>query len=404
MKTPQQLAHWLTRCWQRKDWREQHLLPGGQAWPLRLPIGLPDSQTFLQDGSALRQHLQQWQAVSDRQLGQVVWTQHRFRGASDTVAVPTHWVLDKPSQYLQAVRQLGGAASAEIAQDYHALQTVLAHADPCFHRLLVRRLSLWRDTPLDSVLIALRMAMELQPQCAQGKPLRALALQGNDSKFFERHASLLKALLDERFDGAASREGLAAFLGASEDADHWLLVIPLAPDLLPFQRLRLSTQELQHTALPGQHVLLVENEQCAHLLPQQLPGTIAVLGAGLDLEWLRAPWLRQRAVAYWGDMDTWGLKMLATARRHVPHLQALMMDHPSFEAHAQQAVTEPMPTSLDAYWQDLLPHEQELAQWLGQQGCGRLEQEFLQPAWVLQHLNKWLAHSQPPGTCQLNSQ
>lgn len=390
MKTPQQLAHWLTRCWQRKDWREQHLLPGGQAWPLRLPIGLPDSQTFLQDGNALRQYLQQWQAVSDKQLGQVIWTQHRFRGASDAVPVPTHWVLDKPSQYLQAVHQLGGAASAEITQDYRALQTVLAHADPCFHRLLVRRLNLWRDTPLDSVLTALRMAMELHPQCAQGKPLRALALQGNDSKFFERHASLLKALLDERFDGAASREGLAAFLGASEDADHWLLVIPLAPDLLPFQRLRLSTQELHHTALPGQRVLLVENEQCSHLLPKHLADTIAVLGAGFDLEWLSAHWLQQRHVAYWGDIDTWGLKMLALARRKLPHLQALMMDIASFETHSQQAVAEPITANLDEIFQTLSATEQCLAQWLSLQPCGRLEQEFLNPVWVKHTLEEWI--------------
>ncbi|MDO4968372.1 MAG: DUF2220 family protein, partial [Comamonadaceae bacterium] len=101
--------------------------------------------------------------------------------------------------------------------------------------------------------------------------------------------------------------------------------------------------------------------------------------------------LQERHVAYWGDMDSWGLQMLATARRHLPHLQALMMDRPSFEAHAQHAVSEPVPTTLDAHWHDLLPHEQELAQWLGQQGCGRLEQEFLRTQWVQQHLTQWLA-------------
>ena len=392
MKTPQQLAHWLTRCWQRQDWREKQLLPGTPgAWPRRLAIGLPDSQVFLQNGSALRQHLQQWHSVADRGMGTVLWTEHRFRGASAALRIPTHWELAKPSQYLQAVRQLGGSSGTAIAREYSALQTVLGQVDPCFHRLLVRRLALWRDTPVEAVVTAARIAMELQPQCAQGKPLRALALQGNDSKFFERHAALLKALLDERFDGAASREGLAAFLGASEEADHWLLVLPLAPGLLPFGRLRLSTQELRHTPLPGQRVLLVENEQCAHHLNITLPDTVAVLGAGLDLEWLNAPWLQERHVAYWGDMDSWGLQMLATARRHLPHLQALMMDRPSFEAHAQHAVPEPVPTTLDAHWHDLLPHEQELAQWLGQQGCGRLEQEFLRTQWVQQHLTQWLA-------------
>lgn len=393
MKSPQQLAQVLARYWQRNDWRTTHLLPPSEGWPLRLSIGLPDSQTFLEQPALLREHLQQWQAVTDSGIGEVEWTQRRFRAASEPVHMPAHWVIHRPSQYLQAIRQFGGRAQAHIVQEYQVLQAVLAQVDPALHHVLVRRLALWRETPLQAIITAARMAMELGPQCAQGKPLRALALQGNDSKFFERHGALLRLLLDERFDGAASREGLTAFLGACDDADHWLLVLPLQPDLLPFPRLRLSTRELQHMALPGQRLLLVENEQCAHHLPRTLPGTVAVLGSGLDLEWLSATWLQQRQVGYWGDIDSWGLKMLATARRHLPHLHALMMDRHSFEAHAQHAVPEPVSTTLDTHWHDLLPHEQELAQWLGQQGCGRLEQEFLQPVWVQQHLAEWLAHT-----------
>ena len=61
--------------------------------------------------------------------------------------------------------------------------------------------------------------------------------------------------------------------------------------------------------------------------------TIAVLGAGLNLGWLAAPWLRGRSVAYWGDLDTWSLHMLASARGHLPHLQALLMDRATFDTH-----------------------------------------------------------------------
>ncbi len=55
-----------------------------------------------------------------------------------------------------------------------------------------------------------------------------------------------------------------------------------------------------------------------------------MLGAGLNLGWLAAPWLQERTVAYWGDLDTWGLHMLAIARGHVPHLHALLMDRATF--------------------------------------------------------------------------
>lgn len=120
-----------------------------------------------------------------------------------------------------------------------------------------------------------------------------------------------------RFDSAASTQGLVAFLNASPEDDHWLLVAPLAPGLLPFARQRVPTTELHATALTAMaitHVLLVENERCLHQLPQPLAGTVAILGAGLNLNWLNTPWLQHRRVAYWGDLDTWGLHMLTTNR------------------------------------------------------------------------------------------
>jgi hypothetical protein len=59
------------------------------------------------------------------------------------------------------------------------------------------------------------------------KPLRALAIAGNDSKFMERHEALVPKLLDERFKGQPGELGLEAFLDALDEGDHWLLVAPL---------------------------------------------------------------------------------------------------------------------------------------------------------------------------------
>lgn len=91
------------------------------------------------------------------------------------------------------------------------------------------------------------------------------------------------------------------------------LVVPLQPELLPFKRLRLTTSELAETPLPASRLLVVENEQCVHLLPEVLPDTLAVLGSGLDLQWLVSAHLAGKQIAYWGDMDIWGLLMLARA-------------------------------------------------------------------------------------------
>ncbi|MCZ2406739.1 MAG: DUF2220 family protein [Burkholderiales bacterium] len=387
MKSPQELAARLAQQWNSADWRERQLLGTAAAWPLTLSIGQPDTAVFLNDAALLRKHLQQWRAVEQQDLGSVQWQERRYRGGSDAVAVPTHWQLTRPSQYLAAIRHFKAPGHAQVQADYARLGAIIAAVEhPGFQRLLVRRLVQWRETPAEAVITAARISLQLAPGCAQGRPLRTLALQGNDSKFFERHARLLTALLDARFDGACSRQGLVDFLGAMAEDDHWLLVAPLAPGLLPFARQRVRASELRATPLPAHHILLVENESSLHQLPQPLPHTIAVLGAGLNLGWLDAPWLRERHVAYWGDLDTWGLHMLATARGHLPLLRPLLMDRACFDAHAAHAVAEPAPAPPPA---TLLPDEMALDAHLRTLAHGRLEQEFLPPALVARALQDW---------------
>ena len=388
MRSPEQLAEPLARQWQRSDWREAHLLPNPGAWPLRLDVGAPSADSFRSASPALRQHLQAWRAVSERGPGSVQWTPRSYRGGAAPLDVPVQWTLERPSEALAAITRFAVNGHAEIAADYQALVAVLAQVDAPFQRLLLRRLALWRHLPTEQVATAARVALQLTPGCAAGKPLRALAVAGNDSKFFERHASLLKALLDERFDGEASRQGLSDFLGASPEGEHWVLVAPLDAGLLPFRRQRVPTSELQHSALPAQRILLVENERSLHQLPTPLPQTIAVLGSGLNLAWLTAPWLQACDVAYWGDIDTWGLAMLASARRHLPQLHALLMDRATFDAHAERAVAEPVQAS-ELSQSGLLAHEVALAQHLRTLDKGRLEQEFLPAEAVACAVRQW---------------
>lgn len=394
MQSPTHLVTQLARAWQRADWRERQLLQAASAWPLRLPIAAPTATQFRDDSAAVAQHLQTWRAVAAQGLGRVHWQARQYQAAAAPVELPVLWELAKPSDYLAAIRALRPAGHADIAADYQALAAVLARVDAPFHRLLLRRLALWRGVPVENVATAACMALQLAPGCAQGRPLRALAVAGNDSKFFERHAALLTALLDVRFDGEASRAGLAAFLDASADDEHWLLLAPLAPGLLPFSRLRVAASELALTPLPARRILLVENERCLHLLQalMPVPDCIAILGAGLNLAWLAAPWLRQRRVAYWGDIDTWGLTLLARAREHVPTLTPLLMTREVFDHHLTSAVSEIVPAG-ECPPISLTETERELYRFLLTCDQGRLEQEFISPEIVFPVIRNWAGRS-----------
>lgn len=378
MKSPEDIAAQLARQWRNADKREALLLDAGE-WPQRISIGKPTPAMFERQTAQVREYKARWQMV---RAGQVRWEAVRFRSAAEPVQLPSYWELSSPGEWAQA------AGDEEVQLEQQRLDVFLHRTDPRFHPLLIRRRSLWRERTDEEVILATRLALELKPGIANGAPLRSLGLAGIDSKFIERHAALITALLDLCHDGQASELGLVGFLDAADEGEHWLLIAPLASGVLPFVQQRVRARELRDTPLPASRILIVENERCLHLLPE-LPDTIAILGAGLDLAWLRADWLHQRSLMYWGDMDTWGLTMLARARCLQPHLQARLMNRDLFECHATaMAVAEPVTAGQEPP-EGLTSDEQAFYRHLLHLQNGRIEQEFLPSEAVIPALSCW---------------
>jgi hypothetical protein len=141
--------------------------------------------------------------------------------------------------------------------------------------------------------------------------------------------------------------------------------------------------------LPGSRLLIVENESCQHQLPEA-KDTIAVLGAGFDLSWTEGQWLVTKRVAYWGDIDSWGLQFLAKARMAIPHLEPLLMTEDDFNEFSNAAVCEPViaGTSVPV---GLTDAESKLYCRLIQESRGRLEQEFLPLKKVQPSIGEWVS-------------
>ena len=378
MKSPAELSQRWARQWEVADNREQRLLLA-EVWPVSLPIGKPTPAQFTRQTDLIREHLQRWRAVT---IGRVIWETVAFRSGSEPMEVPVKWVLSNPSEWVAA------CGDPLIVRDYERLDRLVSAVGPLFRRALVRQRQLLQDKPEAEIIKATEVAMALTPGSAAGRPLRALSVCGIDSKFFERHRGLLIHLLDERFDGQVSELGLEAFLDAPDEGQHWLLVAPLSPELLPFSQQRVRARELAATPLPASHILIVENERCLHQLAK-LPNTIAVLGSGLNLEWMNATWLKDKRIAYWGDIDTWGLVMLAAARRRQPHLEPLLMDRELFDAtcstlsvNERRPAGEQPPEGLTAPEKDFYQHLRNLEK-------GRIEQEFLLRETVVAALESW---------------
>jgi hypothetical protein len=377
LKHPNELKQRLAQQWQNPDLRSRRLLNAGE-WPLSLPIGIPSAGS-LERPATLREHIQRWKMVS---VGRVEWTEKSYRKASAPLAIPVYWVLDKPSEWIAACEQ------ADIEQEFQHLAQIIAAIDPLFHDIILRQRQQVMTREADDIILAGKVALALSPRCAEGKPLRALSIEGCDSKFFERFRQLLILMLSARYGDTVKALGLEAFLDAADDADHWLLVAPLNSALLPFTQQRVRASELFNTPLPASRILIVENEKCLYQLPV-LPYTIAILGAGLHLNWLSAEWLLHKQVGYWGDIDTWGLCMLATARKYLPRVTPLLMNRESFDQVGRQAaVCEPENAGEDPP-ETLTTEESALYRHLLSLEKGRLEQEFLPERWVHCGLKAW---------------
>lgn len=389
MKSPAELKIVLRRQWEKAILREARLLRTVSAWPIQLTIGRPSPRRMSHALDEVKQHIQAWRQV---RVGQVVWEPIRYRVTSTAVDIPIAWKLSKPTEWIEAT------GDSSIRHEFQSMAMLVEHT-PCeFHSLFIRRRALWLGKTLAEVLQASRLAKALAPGCANGLPLRMISLEGIDTKFFERNARLVTALLDVRFEGEVSVIGLENFLGALQESEHWLLVVDLDGSLLPFKKMRIRSSELKDVALPGARLLIIENESCQHCLPEA-EDTIAVLGSGFDLSWTEGQWLTTKKVAYWGDIDTWGLQFLSKARAAVADLDALLMTEEVFDEFIHAAVREPIVAGTMVP-ERLNTKEALLYGRLLQQSIGRLEQEFLPQSFVQQRILGWVSSSDKP-QCQV---
>lgn len=377
MKSPKQLSDKLARQWQNADIREKRLLE--LEWPIELTISKPTATQLKQDIKEVRTHLEQWRNVT---VGKVVWDKINYRDTLEAIEIPIVWRLDKPSEWIAACE------NQSINKEFQKLSHIVGSIDSLFHSLIIRQRHLTADKTESEIVQACDLALQLQQNCAEGIPLRAFSLAGIDSKFFERHRRLMIKLLDVRFDGLVSEIGLESFLGALNENDHWLLIADLDGSLLPFNQIKVRDNELKTIPLNATNIIIIENEQCLHQLPE-IKNTIAILGAGLNLSWMGAPWLNERRIAYWGDIDTWGLSMLAQARRFQPSLTPLLMTAEVYRQHSSdKAVPEPK-TAGDTPPPSLTREEGRLYEYLLSNEKGRLEQEFLPVHLVKKALLHW---------------
>jgi len=362
-------------------------LSGKRRFPLKVPLKVPTGAQALRKINHFHDFIKQWQ--QSPYSSHIAWEQKQYRELG-THDVPLSLSLDS----MQALIEFIGPKAVARSKHWEKLMTPILQFDADLYPVLVRHLMSLENLNLNDTHLIARLLPQLHKGFGTGSYLRALPIKEVDTKFLENNFSLISNLLDTHFDGEISHaNGLMNWLGCVDIPKAWLLVRPLCPQAkqrmcgLPI--LQLSTQTLRDTPLPASNILVIENNQSGFGLPP-LKDTIAVFGGGANVSWMNAQWLRDKNIGYWGDIDTWGFKLLSDARQYLPDLNSIMMDKHTFIKFQQRAISEP--ASVDKLPPNLLAGEIELFEELRQgiYGGSRLEQERLSSDYIQDQLSGWL--------------
>ncbi len=218
-----------------------------------------------------------------------------------------------------------------------------------------------------------------------GRWLREITAPGVDTKFVERHRTVLSQLLG--VDHSPTRFLTALGLRTKSDSLRLRFDAPALglPDMLSEGTFRVH--ELAALAARVSSAVIVENET-TYLTVHVPDSGVVIWGKGFEVSRAGSlPWLRDVDVHYWGDLDTHGFAILNQLRAGVPQARSVLMDSATLLAHRDRWVREPSPTA--ARLGRLTTDEASLYADLVSDRLGeavRLEQERIDWSWVSQRL------------------
>ena len=212
---------------------------------------------------------------------------------------------------------------------------------------------------------------------------RQIDVTGVHTKFIETHRRLLAELLDLVLPARAI-DPLAVGAQAFERRYGLLGKPALLRIRVLDERLRIHglddvtapVAQLARLDLPIRRVFITENEINGLAFPSAEASIILFgLGYGIDRLGL-VPWLQDKAIFYWGDLDTHGFAILDGLRSLLPNVRSFLMDRETLLSH--RALWGEEPDRYDKPLVHLTPDENGVYEDLRLDRLGvrvRLEQE-----------------------------
>ncbi len=386
----------LRKRWKRGEYFIAHL--AGTPWePICLPVRGPKAADILHRFDEATEWAERFRRDSHTRNGQSRFrTEQRVRisrgvGVNE---VPSRIHIDSFEQLCKLlgteaeVRQAKAMIDAAADLDDRIVAWVQEHP----HRALEHG-AVWSE-----ILATVRWIAEHD---TTNLYVRHIDLAGVDTKFVEHNAKVLGQLLtivlpDERVHPTGRNFATRFGFRTKPGFTRLRLLTPL-PTFPPISDVQLRTDELAALDLPVSTVFIIENET-SYLAFPAVADAIAIWGEGFGVTTLDAlPWLADKEIVYWGDIDTHGFAILNRLRQRFPTVRSTLMDRDTLLAHSDQYAREDNPTT--APQPHLTQAEASLYDDLIEDRYGpntRLEQERIRFSLLHQALTPWTGEESAP--------
>ena len=346
-----------------------------------LSLGRVTEAEALRNLSGLKAEVMKWREVLPQRPGwRVVIAEQRFRTVGLTVRLPRELTVGSTESLLKTLRPNG-------------ITTAVWHTALTRLRRFCETFALTSEESRKSAAAALRSLKLLFPSDTSDREFeavlrtlswllkhpnaglfpRALPVEGVDSKWLERRRAALARLRNTVTGENVSSADFLEHAGLLR-LPQFVLVKNAAAwvgEGAAEKVVKLPVETLAKKAPESPVILIIENEQTA--LSLDFPDVPIFLALGYGVTLLAGlPWMKEKGILYFGDLDTHGLAILAECRRLFPQTESVLMDLPTFERWRDFAVTEPKGAALSP--EHLTPEERALANVLSE-GHLRLEQE-----------------------------
>ena len=392
MITPEEIKAKALRYWQDQRSLKAYLR-GDTFFPLVIPFRKPSAKQLLKEFAEVRRWVQTLRDQSKARRGYgytllLKQAKHRQLGEQQ---MPDQIRFDTAEDYFRFIgKQREFARLQSLIAQIEAAQPVLR---PWLESQPLKILEYAEAWPQ---LLATVSFFQASPK--PNRYLRELDIPGVDSKFVEQRMPILRDLLDRVLPPEAINAEVTGLTGSGFERRYGLKYDE------PLIRLRLldSTQagpwgtsdltvpqsEFHRLALPCRQVFITENKINGLSFPAT-PDSLVIFGLGYGIGSVKdAPWLSDKAIYYWGDIDTHGFAILQV-RSYFPQTKSLLMDRETLLGHRQLWVQEEDDKRFEGILENLTDVEQKLYTMIKDNILGervRLEQERLPFAYVRSRL------------------